>query len=225
MSFISPVATDSSGNAKTTGGTQSLGKNDFLQLLVTKLQNQDPLNPSSDESFIAELAQFSSLEQMNNIAEGITTANKYSYLSMQSINNSMASSLIGKTVEANYSNVYVTTGDKPTLAFTSDQAAQSVTFTIEDADGNVIDKFTQDGVSVGTNTYTWDGTDSKGNTVSTGYYTVSATCTTATGGTFQPDMTVSGVVDSVVYKDNSAYVKIGTMEIALGDIKEVGATK
>jgi flagellar basal-body rod modification protein FlgD len=225
MSFISPVATDSNGNAKKTGSQQALGKDDFLQLLVTKLQNQDPMNPSNDESFIAELAQFSSLEQMNNIADGITTANKYSYMSMQSINNSMASSLIGKQVEANYSDIYVTKADTPTLAFTSTQAAQSVTFTITDSSGTVINKFTRDGVSTGINTYTWDGTDSKGNTVDSGYYSVAATCTTAAGTTFQPTMGVTGVVDSVLYKNNAAYVKIGTMEIALGDIKEVSDHK
>ncbi len=225
MSFISPVATDSNGNAKATGSQQSLGKDDFLQLLVTKLQNQDPMNPSNDESFVAELAQFSSLEQMNNIADGITTANKYSYLSMQSINNSMASSLIGKEVQATYSDIYVKQGDTPTLAFTSDQAAQSVTFTITDSSGTVVDKFTKDGVSSGINTYTWDGKDGKGNTVDTGYYTVSATCTTASGTTFKPPLTITGVVDSVLYKDNSAFVKIGSMEIALGDIKEVGSPK
>jgi flagellar basal-body rod modification protein FlgD len=225
MSFISAVATDSNGNAKATGSQQSLGKDDFLQLLVTKLQNQDPMNPSNDESFVAELAQFSSLEQMNNIADGITTANKYSYLSMQSINNSMASSLIGKEVQATYSDIYVKQGDTPTLAFTSDQAAQSVTFTITDSSGTVVDKFTRDGVSSGINTFKWDGTDSKGNTVGTGYYTVSATCTTASGTTFKPPLTITGTVDSVLYKDNSAFVKIGSMEIALGDIKEIGSPK
>ena len=110
MSFISPVATDSNGKPKTAGAQQSLGKDDFLKLLVKKLENQDPLNPSDDQAFISELAQFSSLEQMNNIATELSTANNYSLMSSQSLNNSLAAGLIGKTVKADYSGIYVETG-------------------------------------------------------------------------------------------------------------------
>ena len=64
------ILTDSNGVEKATGSQQSLGKDDFLKLLITKMQFQDPLNPMEDEDYIAQLAQFSTLEQMNNIAEG-----------------------------------------------------------------------------------------------------------------------------------------------------------
>lgn len=48
-------------------GKNDLGKDAFLQLLVTQMQNQDPLNPSSDTEYISQLAQFSSLEEMENL--------------------------------------------------------------------------------------------------------------------------------------------------------------
>ncbi len=48
--------------------SQVLGKDQFLQLLVMQLQNQDPLQPVQDEQFLAQMAQFSALEQMNNIS-------------------------------------------------------------------------------------------------------------------------------------------------------------
>ncbi|NLM74104.1 MAG: flagellar biosynthesis protein FlgD [Clostridiaceae bacterium] len=54
----------STGEKRNTG---ELGKNDFLQLLITQVQHQDPLNPSTDTEFIAQLAQFSALEQMQNL--------------------------------------------------------------------------------------------------------------------------------------------------------------
>lgn len=67
-----------------TVGTTSLGKDAFLQLLVAQLQYQDPLNPQTNQEFVAELAQFSTLEEMQNMTG--------------SMNNSQALSLVGKNV-------------------------------------------------------------------------------------------------------------------------------
>ena len=100
--IISPVATDSNGNPKATGSAQSMGQDDFLNMMITKLKYQDPMKPMDDEDFIAQLAQFSTLEQMNNIADGIASSNQWDFLQMQSINNSMATGLIGKDIIANY---------------------------------------------------------------------------------------------------------------------------
>lgn len=58
-------------------GTDSLGKDAFMTLLITQMQNQDPLNPSSDTEFISQLAQFSSLEQMENLNSTLTNQNAF----------------------------------------------------------------------------------------------------------------------------------------------------
>ncbi len=67
-----------------------LGKDDFLKLLITQLTHQDPLEPVSDTEFIAQMAQFSTLEQMTNVAKGVE-----SLLSITKLN---AQSYIGKEV-------------------------------------------------------------------------------------------------------------------------------
>jgi flagellar basal-body rod modification protein FlgD len=61
-----PTTPGATGAAKTAGPT--LGKDDFLKLLVGQLRNQDPMNPSSDTDFIGQMAQFSQLEQTTNMA-------------------------------------------------------------------------------------------------------------------------------------------------------------
>jgi len=82
-----------------------LGKDAFLKMLITKLQNQDPLNPVTDESFISDMAQFSSLEQMSNLNSSFSTqstsmnnlnSNLIALITMQ--NTTQAAGLIGKSV-------------------------------------------------------------------------------------------------------------------------------
>jgi len=78
-------------------GNSSLGKDAFLQLLVTQLQNQDPTSPMDDKEFIAQMAQFSSLEQMQNVAKSVDTLAEISKQSqLMQYNN-----FIGKTVNWN----------------------------------------------------------------------------------------------------------------------------
>ena len=72
---------------------EPLGKDSFLKLLVTELRHQDPTQPMADKEFIAQMAQFSSLEQMNNIAGDMKSLN----LKAKS---SEAYSMIGKHVQA-----------------------------------------------------------------------------------------------------------------------------
>ena len=83
-------------NTTTEGRTvqNELGKDDFLKLLITQLQKQDPTDPMENQEFIAQMAQFSSLEQMTNLSTSF--AKMASFISSQE-----AASTLGKTVELN----------------------------------------------------------------------------------------------------------------------------
>ena len=69
----------------------TLGKDDFLKLLMVQLTNQDPLKPMEDKEFIAQMAQFSTLEQITNMAKEMSTLNKIN-----------SYSLLGKKVKFHY---------------------------------------------------------------------------------------------------------------------------
>jgi flagellar basal-body rod modification protein FlgD len=73
-------------------GSQNLDRDDFLKILITQLQHQDPTSPVEDKDFIAQMAQFSSLEQMTNMSTGFQRLSGL-------LASSEASQVLGKTVE------------------------------------------------------------------------------------------------------------------------------
>jgi flagellar basal-body rod modification protein FlgD len=225
MSFMSPVATDTRGVEKTTGSQQSLGKDDFLKLLITKMQFQDPLSPMEDEAFISQLAQFATLEQMNNIADGIDLSNDLDFLQSQSLSNTMAAGLIGKEVEATYRGLYLDEENEPIANFTTDKWAETITFRIKDSHGNTVAKVTMEDVGIGVHKFTWDGLDNLGNRADVGYYRVEATAIGHGADTFSPSLSLSGLVDSVIYREGTAYLTVGKTEILLGDVTKISQPK
>ena len=87
------AAKSTSGTALSDATLKQLGRDEFLTLLVTQLRNQDPLNPAKDTEFIAQLAQFSQLQETRNLAEATRAASQLSVASS-------AAALIGRTIEA-----------------------------------------------------------------------------------------------------------------------------
>lgn len=223
MGIISPIGIDANGDPIKTGSMQTLSKDDFLQLLVAKLTHQDPLKPMDDEDFIAQLAQFSSLEQLQNLNEALANSLQWDYLQMQTINNTMATSLIGKEVKATFSNVYLDNDNRPNINYTTTEYAASIWVTIKDIDGAVVRTLTGEDVPPGNNSVIWDGKDENGKRLAEGFYTVDVSGVDANGGSISPSTYVEGRVTSVIYRDGSAYLQVNGLEIPLADVNAISA--
>lgn len=96
MSVTNPAAASGASSSSKTiaaalGGNKTLGQDAFLKLLITQLKYQDPMKPMDDQSFIAQMAQFNSLEQLQTLNQNVTAQADFTKLTE-------ASSLIGKTV-------------------------------------------------------------------------------------------------------------------------------
>lgn len=108
---------NTSSTDTTTNPNSQLGKNDFLQLLVTQLKNQDPLNPMDDKEFVAQMAQFSALEQMQNMNSSFNAVKAFSllgkniYAEVNDGNNINAVSGIVNSVNKQNGEYYLKVGD------------------------------------------------------------------------------------------------------------------
>jgi len=198
-----------------------MDKDDFLRLLVTKLSNQNPMNPIDDEDFIAQLAQFSTLEQMENMNRNLTEDLQWNYLLSQTISNTMSTSLIGRTVRADSSQVYLKTGGSTDINLTLQEPASEVTITIRDENGQAIRTITSENSDRGNIVIEWDGLTDNGVQAASGFYTVSAEAVGLNGNDFKPGLYVEGRVKGVTYNNGVAYLSIEGQDVPLGSVLEV----
>ncbi|MDP6418800.1 MAG: flagellar hook capping FlgD N-terminal domain-containing protein [Candidatus Krumholzibacteria bacterium] len=198
-----------------------LGKDDFLKLLVTQLQHQDPLSPMGNEDFLAQLAQFSSVEQLENINEGTQTG----LLMQQSLGNALSTQLIGKEVLLDGSQIDLITGASPTLSFQTNTSSR-VTVRIVDGWGNTVrtlDPGDGEALEAGTHSLSWDGLDDEGQSLAEGSYQVVVEGLDASGNPVSIQARISGLVEAVRFANGSAFLLIDGQEHTLSEVIEVRA--
>jgi len=213
--------TSSANQSSSTTASSTLDKDAFLKLLVKKLSNQDPLNPQDDNAFIAELAQFSSLEQLENMNTSLTKDLQWNALLSQTINNTSAASLIGRSVRADSSELYKGTSGSADVAYNLNSDAATVTVDIKDSNGKVVRSIKLNDVAAGDQTVTWDGTNDDGDQVDAGYYTVSITAKDVNGNSVTTKQSMEGKITGVAYEDGSALLEVNGMQIPLSSVQKV----
>jgi flagellar basal-body rod modification protein FlgD len=209
---ISP-ATDTS----TSGPTKSLGQNEFLQLLVMQLQNQDPMEPVKNEDFIAQLATFSSLEQLTQINSSLTDLG----LLQSSINNSQAVNLIGKQITVLGDTIQLSGGQAGRSSFVLDDSAQKVTVTISDANGTAVRTIELGAREAGQQEVVWDGLDDAGNALGDGEYTFSVSAEDEEGAEVTSTTFSDVLVQGITFQDGYVYLVAGGQRYLLSDVAEV----
>jgi flagellar basal-body rod modification protein FlgD len=209
----------SAASSTTASATNVLGKDSFLKLLITQMKNQDPLSPMDNTAFVAQLAQFSSLEQMQNLNSKIDSALQLG----QSMNNANASGLIGREVRASGNSVSLTSGGSADLGYFLSAAADQVTVTVSDSQGNLVRTFAGASGTAGDNSVAWDGLTSSGNRAPAGSYTFKVIATDTSGAAVTATPLVNGVVSGVTYRSGVAYLMVNGREVPFSDLLEVHA--
>ena len=195
---------DNSYYAKSSEGSDDLGKMDFLNILVAQLQNQDPMNPMDDKEFTAQLAQFSSLEQLTNIAEGVDNLNA----SSQQKDMFDAVSFIGKEVRAEGYAVSKEGSTVSTLYFDLDRTITGGFINVFDSNGNIVLTEEMGGRQAGTYEYKWDGTDYNGNETTDGVYYIYMSATDAAGNPVLIYTDVNGTVAGIQSENGQVVLRL-----------------
>jgi len=217
MAITGLESVNSAGNGFAAAESNEMDKDAFLELLVTQLQYQDPLNPMDSTAFTSQLAQFSSLEQLNNVNENL----EYSQLYQSSINNSQAVSFIGKDIRAIGDTISVNNGIPDSLFFKLTEQADNVVVNIYDSNDNFVKSLEAGSLDSGEQTMAWDGTDSHGNAVADGEYQFEIMAYDGSGERVDAATYTEGRVKGVTFKDSRAELLVGDRSIALSNIIKV----
>jgi len=225
--LISNIDSPLTGHTPEAKKNTELGKEDFLQLLTVQLKFQDPLNPMQDTDFIAQMAQFSSLEQLQNMNQSLDrTLGSDDQLSA-AFQSNLITSLVGKTVEVPTVEVDYE-GDKiTTLNYKVDDAARSARMQILDGRNQLVQEFALD-ISSGGSKYgfiEWNGRSRFDTEVPEGAYRVLVLAEDASGQPVKADALKGVRVDAVRYDGESTRLWADGRELTIQDLAGVLATE
>ncbi len=212
-----------SGGATGTLGTGKsvLAKDDFMKLMITQLRYQDPLNPTEGSEFAAQLAQFSSLEQLTNLNTAMESGINANFQLTQSINNTMTAALIGKEVKLSGDNIQYNGESSITLGYNLPAEASSVTIKIYNKEGVLVKEITDAEKSQGEHKLSWNFTDNEGETVPMGEYRFEVISKNLSGEDMAVDICKYGIISSLRFTENGTRLVIGKSEYQLSDVMEI----
>jgi flagellar basal-body rod modification protein FlgD len=199
-------------------GNPKLDKDSFFKLMLTHLKNQDPTSPLKSHEMAAQLAQFSSLEQMSNINEVLKDMNK------GQVNNGQfqALDLIGKFVTGDSSRIERQANDvQHPVSFNLPESAENVKIAIKDSEGKVIKNIELKNQAKGVVKLDWDGKNIEGQSQAAGIYKVHVEAKSASGAKVPVASEFKGQVTGVQFTEKGPIVFIGNKQIPLKEIKQI----
>jgi len=220
MTTVSGTSSSSSTSSDgTSAATTSLlsDYNLFLKLLTTQMTNQDPLNPTDTSEYTQQLVQYSQVEQQ--IQQNGTLSDILSQLTSSQM--SQYSSFIGK--EARFDSPVAGLGSDPAhWTYYVDGTPASVTATISDSSGKVVQTVTLDPTAQGE--YKWDGTQADGTTAASGAYTMAITATDAAGNTLDTTINSVAKVSDVVTDGSTIMLGVNGIRMSVDGLVALAAT-
>ena len=200
--------------------SEEVGIDQFLTLFIAQIKNQDPLSPLDSAEFTAQLAQFTSVEQLYGMNSSLSDIKET--LNDQGGQQDLIG-LIGKTIKADENTISVENGQVLSGFFNLEESAET-TVTVYDSNGLEIRRLYLGWKDEGEHNIDWDGRDESGEVVPDGAYTFEVTPRDENGYYVAASTYISGEVTGVTYQYDTPYLTIGDRLINRDNIIEVNKT-
>jgi flagellar basal-body rod modification protein FlgD len=194
---------------------KNLDMQDFIQLFITQLRYQDPMNPIENNDMAIQLALFNQVDQLFKINKTLDTLVNMA----KSLDLAYVSNLLGKKVKVEKNVGRVENGEFLGGEFNLDEPVNYLEIVIKDDKGNLVDKIQLSGLKAGNYKIQWDATDLKGNKVPDGNYLFSIIIPENNNKTITPTMIAK--VTGAKLGDNTQMVINENYTLDLKDIKEL----
>lgn len=195
----------------------TLGRDDFMKLLIAQLKNQDPLNPMDARESITQLSQLTSVEELRSMSDRLRSLQG----AMSSMVDNQASGLIGKRVEADGSQLVLGQQGGAGSAITLSAGAEQVTLTVRDAEGEVVRTMELGRQLAGSLPVEWNGMLDGGTRAEPGSYRLSVSAKDGDGNPIEVSAQVKGTVGSVSYEQGYPELVVGGARVALASVTSI----
>lgn len=198
--------------------SNELGQDVFLELMVTQMRNQDPLSPQDNSEFVAQLAQFSSVEgldKLNNTMDDFVG----SFQSSQAL---QASSMVGRFVKVDAETAYLGSGGVVAGTIELPYSTNNLKMNIYDSGGQLVGQELMGESVAGDINFVWEGVDADGNQLNPGTYRFEVLAN-IDGESVQVNTALSANVDSVTVGGNGAISLnvAGVGAVSMSSVKEI----
>jgi len=203
--------------AKRSGGSDKLGKDEFMKLLMAQVTHQDPLNPMDSKGMMDQLTNMGSLEQLVNLNTNVSKL----HATQEDMMRANTFSFLDKDVTIRGGGVPVSGGQAPGLQYTIARGANSVKVNILNAQGEPVRQLDVGAQGPGAHTVTWDGQNASGQPVADGFYRYTVLAQDKDNQSVPVDMYVRGKVSGVRFENGRPKLTVNGSDVDIRDVIEM----